>query len=131
MKLLRGCRIEDVANLLERRKRICVEHLRPHIAVIGRGVTAPCKYVLEVDGPVTHDDLGRHADARERRLFEGGDVEGLVGPALKMDLEIDEGRGDVFHGCLTLIEGARRNKPPQLVLRYRLAGAVVPGEAAQ
>src|ERR1700757_1741126 len=109
MELLRGCRIKDVADLLERCKCICVEHLRPQIAVIGCGVAAACKYVLEVDGPVAHHDLGGHTDAREHRLFEVDDVESFIGPGLKMDVEIDQCGGYVFHRRLTLIEGARRD----------------------
>ena len=82
-------------------------------------------------GPVPHDELGRHADARERGRLEAADVEGCVGRALKMDIEIDQRRGDVFHRRLALVEVARRHKPAQLILRNRLAAAVVTGEAAQ
>src|SRR5262249_20235046 len=102
MELLRGGRIKNVAGLLERRKCIGVEHLRPKIAVISRGVAVAREYVLEMSGPVAHDDLARHADARERLLLEAADVEGFIGRGAKMHVEIDEGRGDVFHRRLPL-----------------------------
>src|SRR4029450_9462950 len=98
MELLRGVGIEDVAGLLERRKRIRVEHLRPQIAVIGRGVAVAREYVLEVGGPVAHDDLVWHADARESSLLEAADVEGLGGGGPKMDVDIYKPRGDLFYG---------------------------------
>ena len=76
-QVLRGAGIEDVAGFLERGEGVGVQHLRPHIAVIGRGVAAAGEHVLEVGGAVAHDDFGRHADARERVVLEGADVERL------------------------------------------------------
>src|SRR6266508_6859824 len=131
MELLRGAGIKDVAGLLERRKSIRVEYLRPQIAVIGRGVAAAREYVLEVGGPVAHDDLVWHADARESSLLEAADVEGLVGGGPKMDVEIDKRRGDVFHGRLALVEGVRRDEPVELILGHRLPGEIVAREPAQ
>ena len=131
MELLGSAGIEDVAGLLERRKRIRVEHLRPQIAVIGGGVAVAREYVLEVGGPVAHDDLVRHADARKRGLLETADVEDLIGLGPNMDVEIDKGRGDVFHGRLALVEGARRDEATQLILGHRLPGAIVAREPAQ
>src|SRR5215831_7090548 len=92
MQLLRDAGIKDVAGLLERRERVGVEHLRPQIAVVGRGVAGARKYVLEVGGSVTHDDLGRHAVARERSLLEAIDVEGVADRGLEMQVEVDERR---------------------------------------
>src|SRR4030095_3171405 len=131
MELLRGVGIEDVAGLLERRKRIRVEYLRPQIAVIGRGVTAAREYVMEVGGPVAHDDLVWHADPRESGLLEADDVEALIGRGPKMDVEIDKRRGDVFHGRLALVEGVRRDEPVELILGHRLPGAIVARGPAQ
>src|SRR5262249_4430202 len=90
MQLVRDAGVKDVAGLLERREGVGVEHLRPQIAVVGRGIAGAGKYVLEVGGSVTHDDLGRHADARERSLLEAVDVEGVAGRRLEMQVEVDE-----------------------------------------
>src|SRR5215472_8679068 len=65
VQLARGRAVEDVAALLERGEGVGVEHLRPHVAVIARGVTAAGEDVPEMGGAVPHHDLGRHADARE------------------------------------------------------------------
>ena len=48
-----------------------------------------------------------------------------------MEIEIDQGRGDVFDGGKTLVEIARGDEPLQQVLRHRLAGLVMAGEAPQ
>src|SRR5262245_64908871 len=50
MQLLRDAGIKDVAGLLERRERVGVEHLRPQVAVVGRGIAGTGKYVLEEIG---------------------------------------------------------------------------------
>src|SRR5262249_31350142 len=127
MQLLRDAGVKDVASLLERREGVGVEHLRPQIAVVGRGVAGAREYVLEMGGSVAHDDLGRHADAREHSLLEAVDVEGLgaAGRGLEMEVEIDERRGDVFHRRLALVEGAGGDQPAQEILRHRLASAIV------
>src|ERR1700730_8755896 len=131
MQSLRDAGIEDIAGFLERREGVGVEHLRPQIAVIGRGVARAREYVLEVGGSVAHDDFRGHADARKFSLLEAVDVEAVAGRGLEMYIEIDERRGDVFHRRLALIEGARGEKPAQLALPERLAGAIVEREAAQ
>src|SRR6516165_2527745 len=58
MQLVRDAGIKDVAGLLERREGIGVEHLRPQIAVVGRGVAGARKYVLDMGGSVADDVLG-------------------------------------------------------------------------
>ena len=50
---------------------------------------------------------------------------------LQMDVEIDQRRGDVFHRRAALVEGARGDEAAQQILRDRLAGAEVDGEAAE
>src|SRR5262249_47932972 len=44
MQALRDAGVEDIAGLLERRESVGVEHLRPQIAVIGRGVAGAREY---------------------------------------------------------------------------------------
>src|SRR6516164_10392543 len=68
MQPLRDAGIEDIACLLERREGVGVEHLRPQIAVIGRGIAGAREYVLEVGGSMAHDDFRGHADARKFSL---------------------------------------------------------------
>src|SRR5262249_36837861 len=82
MQPLRDAGVEDIAGLLERREGVGVEHLRPQIAVIGRGVAGACEYVLEVGGSVAHDDFRGHADARKFSLLEAVDVEAVAGGGL-------------------------------------------------
>ena len=72
--------VENVARLLEGAEGIGVEHLRPHVAVIGRGIAAAGEDMREMRRPVAHDDLVRHADPVERRLLERGGVEALRRP---------------------------------------------------
>ena len=122
--------MEDVAGLLKRREGVGVDHLRPHVAVIGRRIAVAREHVGEMGRPVPHGDLGRHADARERGLLEARDVE-ILGARLRMDVEIDQRRGQVFDGRKALIEGARIEQPAQQVFGDRLAGVVMQRELAQ
>ena len=48
-----------------------------------------------------------------------------------MEIEIGEGRSQVFDRAESLVEIARGEKPLQQVFRHRRAGLVVPGEAPQ
>src|SRR6266487_5975977 len=106
VELLGGAGIKDVASLLERRKCIRVEHLRPQIAVIGGGVAVAREYVLEVGGPVAHDDLVWHTDTRERGLLEAADVEDLIGlgPKMRSEEHRSELQSPVHLVCRLLLE---------------------------
>ena len=48
-----------------------------------------------------------------------------------MEIEVDQGRGDVLDRAESFVEVARRDQPLQQFLRHRFAGAVMPREAAQ
>jgi hypothetical protein len=48
-----------------------------------------------------------------------------------MEIEIGDGRSQIFDGAEALIEIARGKKPLQQVFRHRRAGLVVPREAPQ
>ncbi len=128
MQLARGGRIEDVAALLEGGEGVGVEHLRPHVAIVGRSIAAAGEYVPEMGGTVAHHDLRRHADAGERRLLKGGDVE-AVAHRLRMEVEIDQRRGDVFHRGEALVEGLRPLDLLDQRVRDRLAGLCMQAEA--
>ena len=55
----------------------------------------------------------------------------LAGRRLGVEFEIDQRRGDEFHGGEALVEFARGDEALQQIVRQRLAGLVVPGELAQ
>ncbi len=121
-----GRPIEDVAGFLEGLEGVGVEHLRPQIGVVGRRVAAAGEQMLEMRQAVAHDDLRRHGDAREALALELGDVE--AGRLLqRMNVEIDQRAGGVFHRGEALVEGAAGEQPLEQRLRHRLAGLAVPG----
>ena len=129
-QLARRRRIEDVAGFLEGAERVGVEHLRPHIAVIGRRIAAAGKDMPEMRRAMTHDDLVRHADARHFLFLERGDVE-IVARFQRVEFEIDQGGGDIFHRRPAHVEIARLQEPLEHRFRHRLAGFVMQGEAPQ
>ena len=48
-----------------------------------------------------------------------------------MEIEIDDRRGQIFHGGEALIEIARGDEPLQQLLRHRRAGLIMPRETPQ
>src|SRR5437588_840799 len=59
MQPLGGRAVEYVAGLLERVERVGVQHLGPHIAVIGRRIVVAGEDVAEMRRTVPHHDLLR------------------------------------------------------------------------
>ena len=53
------------------------------------------------------------------------------GGRLGVEFEIDQRRGDEFHGGKALVEFARGEEALQQIVRQRLAGLVMPGELPQ
>ena len=126
----RQLRIERVAFLLEGGEAVGVEHLRPHIGIVSGRIAAAGEQVLEMRRTVAQADFRRHADFREKIPLERLDIEpGRIGP--RMQVEVQQRAGRVFDRGKTLVEIARGEQPFEQRLGQRLAGAVVPGVAAQ
>jgi hypothetical protein len=120
-------RIEHVAGFLESGKRVCVEHLGPQIAVVARRVAAFAgEHVLEVGRTVTQHDFVRHGHARARARLDGA---GVGRRASVVEVEIDEGGGEVLGGHEALVEAARGDQARHQVLGHRRAAAMVEREA--
>jgi hypothetical protein len=70
---------------------------------------------------VPHDDRIRHADPLQRRALKGLDVDFIVlGEQVK--IEVYERGRDILDRSESLVEVPCRQKPPQQILRDRLAG---------
>ena len=87
--------------------------------------------MTEVRRAVAHDDLVRHADARERLALERRGIDRFAGAGSEWKSRSTKARGEVFDRGKALIEVARRDEPLQQCLRHRFAGLVVQREAAQ
>ena len=128
---LRRRRIENVAGLLEGREGIGIEHFRPHVAVIGRRHSRRRRRCAAKCGGRCRMAISSGMPMRDSALsLERRGVDALGGRQ-RMEFEIDQARGDVLDRGKALVEISRREEPLQQLLRHRLAGLVVPREAAQ
>ena len=128
---LRRGRIEDVAGLLEGLEGVGIEHLRPHVAVVGRRIAVAGEDMPEVGRPVAHGDLRPACRCASSASRSNAAASIVTRRGKRMQVEVDHGRGDIFDRGEALVEVARRNEPPQQLLGHRRAGPVVPGKAAQ
>src|SRR5579859_2389269 len=87
-------------RLGERLECVGRERVRPEVAVVAGRVGVAREDVAELWRPVTHHELARHAERRERFLLERAGVD--VARAGKVELHVDEGARQVFDGRKTL-----------------------------
>ena len=81
--------------------------------------------------PVAHHDLGRHADARQRRLLERADVEVRRRSAARWMSRSTSAEATYSTVAKPWLKVRAARSRFEQVLRHRLAGAVVHGELAQ
>src|SRR5665647_2377022 len=114
--------------LLEPRHGVRVQHLRPDVAVVGRGIPA-AEHVVEVRRAVPgRHGAQRHPGRLQRSLLELGHLRDVVGHLVGCQLVprlVEERRGQVLRRGEPFVELPRRQQGLHPRRGHRLAGAVV------
>src|SRR5262249_1921328 len=100
------------------------------IGVIARRIAAAGEQMPEMRRPVPEADLGRHADLCDKLFLERVDIE-LAALGTRMQIEVEHRACRVFDGREALVERTRGEELLQKLVGKGIAGAVMPGIAAQ